>query len=34
MDLNRLTQKSLEGLQQAETKALRYGNTEIDIEHF
>ncbi|MBZ4686408.1 MAG: hypothetical protein PWQ96_2226 [Clostridia bacterium] len=25
MDLNRLTQKSLEALQQAETKALRYG---------
>ncbi|MGI6685370.1 MAG: ATP-dependent chaperone ClpB [Bacillota bacterium] len=33
MDLNRLTQKSMEGLQQAETKALRYGNTEIDLEH-
>ncbi|ATW26508.1 ATP-dependent chaperone ClpB [Candidatus Formimonas warabiya] len=33
MDLNRLTQKSLEGVQQAETKALRYGNTEIDLEH-
>lgn len=33
MDLNRLTQKSLEALQQAETKALRYGNTEIDMEH-
>lgn len=33
MDLNRLTQKSLEGLQQAETKALRYGNVEIDLEH-
>ncbi|MEL7564612.1 MAG: ATP-dependent chaperone ClpB [Dehalobacterium sp.] len=33
MDLNRLTQKSMEGLQQAETKALKYGNTEIDIEH-
>lgn len=33
MDLNRLTQKSLEGLQQAETKALRYGNMEIDLEH-
>jgi ATP-dependent Clp protease ATP-binding subunit ClpB len=33
MDLNRLTQKSLEGLQQAETKALRYGNMEMDLEH-
>jgi ATP-dependent Clp protease ATP-binding subunit ClpB len=33
MDLNRLTQKSMEALQQAETKALKYGNTEIDIEH-
>lgn len=33
MDLNRLTQKSQEGLQQAESKALRYGNTEIDVEH-
>jgi ATP-dependent Clp protease ATP-binding subunit ClpB len=33
MDLNRLTQKSQEGLHQAETKALRYGNTEIDVEH-
>jgi len=33
MDLNRLTQKSMEGLQQAETKALKYGNTEIDMEH-
>lgn len=33
MDLNRLTQKSLEALQQAETKALRYGSIEIDLEH-
>lgn len=33
MDLNRLTQKSLEALQQAETKALRYGNIEIGPEH-
>ncbi|NLD33165.1 MAG: AAA family ATPase, partial [Trichococcus flocculiformis] len=33
MDLNRLTQKSQEGLHQAESKALKYGNTEIDIEH-
>jgi len=33
MDLNRLTQKSLEAFHQAETKALRYGNAEIDAEH-
>ncbi|HHV72449.1 MAG TPA: ATP-dependent chaperone ClpB [Clostridia bacterium] len=33
MNLNRLTQKSLEALQQAESKALRYGNQEIDLEH-
>jgi ATP-dependent Clp protease ATP-binding subunit ClpB len=33
MDLNRLTQKSQEALQQAETKALRYENTEIDPDH-
>ena len=33
MDLNRLTQKSQEALMQAETKALRYGNPEIDAAH-
>ncbi len=33
MDLNRLTQKSQEALMQAETKALRYGNPEIDASH-
>jgi ATP-dependent Clp protease ATP-binding subunit ClpB len=33
MDLNRFTQKSLEAIQAAETKALRYGNIEIDREH-
>lgn len=33
MDMNRLTQKSQEGLHQAETKAIRYGNTEVDVEH-
>ncbi|MFZ7104241.1 MAG: ATP-dependent chaperone ClpB [Peptococcaceae bacterium] len=33
MDLNRLTQKSLEAVQQAESKAVTYGNPEIDIEH-
>jgi ATP-dependent Clp protease ATP-binding subunit ClpB len=33
MDINRLTQKSQEALHDAQTKALRYGNTEIDVEH-
>ncbi len=33
MDMNQLTQKSQEGLHQAETKAIRYGNTEVDVEH-
>lgn len=33
MDLNRFTQKSIEAVQQAETKALRYGNPEIEPEH-
>ncbi len=33
MDPNKLTQKSMEALQQAETKALRYGQIEIEIEH-
>ena len=33
MDLNRLTQKSQEALHQAETRALRNGNTEIDVAH-
>ena len=33
MDLNRMTQKSQEALMQAETKALRYGNPEIDAAH-
>jgi ATP-dependent Clp protease ATP-binding subunit ClpB len=33
MDMNRLTQKSQEALQQAQTKALRYGHSEIDAEH-
>ncbi|KJS23553.1 MAG: protein disaggregation chaperone [Clostridiaceae bacterium BRH_c20a] len=33
MNLNLLTQKSLEALQQAENKALSYGNPEIDLEH-
>jgi ATP-dependent Clp protease ATP-binding subunit ClpB len=33
MDINRLTQKSQEALHDAQTKALRYGHTEIDVEH-
>jgi ATP-dependent Clp protease ATP-binding subunit ClpB len=33
MDPNRLTQKSQEALHDAQTKALRYGHTEVDTEH-
>jgi len=33
VDLNRLTQKSQEALHDAQTKALRFGHTEIDVEH-
>ena len=33
MDINRLTQKSQEALQDAQTKALRYGHQEVDGEH-
>jgi ATP-dependent Clp protease ATP-binding subunit ClpB len=33
MDLNQLTQKSQEALQDAQTKALRFGHQEIDVEH-
>jgi ATP-dependent Clp protease ATP-binding subunit ClpB len=33
MDLNRLTQKSQEALNDAQTKALRFGHTEVDGEH-
>jgi len=33
MDMNRLTQKSQEALQQAQTKAIRFGHTEVDAEH-
>jgi ATP-dependent Clp protease ATP-binding subunit ClpB len=33
MDLNRLTQKSQEAVQNAQTKALRYGHMEVDGEH-
>ncbi|GII62825.1 hypothetical protein Skr01_29100 [Sphaerisporangium krabiense] len=33
MDVNRLTQKSQEALQGAQTKATRFGRTEVDGEH-
>jgi ATP-dependent Clp protease ATP-binding subunit ClpB len=33
MDPNRLTAKSQEAVHDAQTKALRYGHTEIDVEH-
>lgn len=33
MDLNKLTQKSQEAMQQAQTKALRYGHVKVDGEH-
>jgi ATP-dependent Clp protease ATP-binding subunit ClpB len=33
MDPNRLTQKSQEALHDAQTKALRFGHTEMDVEH-
>ncbi|ETX00053.1 MAG: ATP-dependent Clp protease ATP-binding protein [Candidatus Entotheonella factor] len=33
MDLNKLTQKSQEAVQAAQTKALRYGHVEVDAEH-
>jgi ATP-dependent Clp protease ATP-binding subunit ClpB len=33
MDINKLTQKSQEALQGAQTKALRYGHQEVDVEH-
>jgi ATP-dependent Clp protease ATP-binding subunit ClpB len=33
MDFNRFTQKSQEAVQQAQTKALRYGHAEVDGEH-
>src|SRR5262249_12647950 len=33
MDINRLTQKSQEALQSAQTKALRFGHQEVDGEH-
>src|SRR5215210_2889450 len=33
MDPNRLTQKTQEALHDAQTKALRYGHNEVDVEH-
>src|SRR3954464_5204222 len=33
MDPNRLTQKSQEAVHDAQTKALRFGHTEVDAEH-
>ncbi|HEY2142614.1 MAG TPA: ATP-dependent chaperone ClpB [Solirubrobacteraceae bacterium] len=33
MDPNRLTQKTQEALHDAQTKALRYGHTEVDVDH-
>ncbi len=33
MDMNRFTEKSLEAIQQAETKVLRYGHAELDLDH-
>ena len=33
MDAERLTQKSQEALHDAQTKALRFGHTEVDGEH-
>jgi ATP-dependent Clp protease ATP-binding subunit ClpB len=33
MDPNKLTQKTAEALHAAQTRALRYGHTEIDVEH-
>ncbi|MCW2900088.1 MAG: ATPase domain protein [Streptosporangiaceae bacterium] len=33
MDLNRLTEKSQEALHDAQTKAIRFGHTEVDGEH-
>ena len=33
MDINRLTQKSQEAIHDAQTKAMRFGHTEVDVEH-
>src|SRR3990172_6448384 len=33
MNVNKMTQKTQEALQDAQTKAIRYGHIEIDVEH-
>src|SRR5688572_16059767 len=33
MDINKFTQKSQEGLQDAQNKAVRFGHNEVDIDH-
>ena len=33
MDPDKLTQKSQEALHDAQTKALRFGHTEVDVDH-
>ncbi len=33
MDPNRLTEKSQQALHDAQTKAMRFGHTEVDVEH-
>jgi ATP-dependent Clp protease ATP-binding subunit ClpB len=33
MDPNKLTQKTQEALHDAQTKALRFGHTQVDVEH-
>ncbi|MEA2184131.1 MAG: ATP-dependent Clp protease ATP-binding subunit ClpB, partial [Solirubrobacteraceae bacterium] len=33
MDINRLTQKSQQAVHDAQTKAMRFGHTEVDVEH-
>src|SRR3954451_13010086 len=33
MDPNKLTQKTQEAVHDAQTKALRFGHTEVDVEH-
>src|SRR5436305_1257705 len=33
MDFNRLTEKSQEVIRQAQTKAIEYGNQQVDVEH-
>ena len=33
MDINRFTEKTQEALRAAQSKAARYGNQQIDVEH-